>query len=74
MWIDQKFVAIEKILKNEKGSLLDLGSRNQVLKKFLPESISYTGVDISTSNNDNIILDLNQKLNFDMNHLILLQL
>lgn len=65
MWIDQKFVAIEKILKNEKGSLLDLGSRNQVLKKFLPESISYTGVDISTSNNDNIILDLNQKLNFD---------
>ena len=33
MWIDLKFVEIEKILKNEKGSLLDLGSRDQILKK-----------------------------------------
>ena len=65
MWIDLKFVEIEKILKNEKGSLLDLGSRDQILKKFLPEKISYTGVDISMNKNNNIISDLNQKLNFD---------
>ena len=65
MWIDRKFVEIEKILKNEKGSLLDLGSRDQILKKFLPEKISYTGVDISTNTNNNIILDLNQKFNFN---------
>ena len=65
MWIDLKFVEIEKILKNEKGSLLDLGSRDQILKKFLPEKLSYTGVDISMNNNNNIVLDLNQKLNFD---------
>ena len=44
MWIDHKFVVIEKILKHEKGSLLDLGSRDQILKKFLPEKIGYTGV------------------------------
>ena len=65
MWIDRKFVEIEKILRNEKGSLLDLGSRDQILKKFLPEKISYTGVDISINKNDNIILDLNQKFNFN---------
>ena len=65
MWIDRKFVEIEKILKNEKGSLLDLGSRDQILKKFLSEKISYTGVDISTNTNNNIILDLNQKFNFN---------
>ena len=65
MWIDQKFIVIEKILENEKGLLLDLGSRDQILKKFLPEKIIYTGVDVSTSNNDNIIFDLNQKFNFD---------
>ena len=65
MWIDQKFVVIEKILKNEKGSLLDLGSRDQILKKFLPEQISYTGVDISMNKNNNIIFDLNKKFNFN---------
>ena len=65
MWIDQKFVAIEKILKNEKGSLLDLGSRDQILKKFLHEKISYTGVDISINGNNNLILDLNQKFKFN---------
>ena len=41
MWIDQKFVVIEKILKNEEGSLLDLGSRDQILKKFLFKLLSY---------------------------------
>ena len=65
MWIDRKFIEIEKILRNENGSLLDLGSRDQILKKFLPEKLSYTGVDISTNKNDNIILDLNQKFNFN---------
>ena len=30
MWIDLKFVEIEKILKNEKQSLLDLVSRDQI--------------------------------------------
>ena len=64
MWIDRKFVEIEKILRNEKGSLLDLGSRDQILKKFIPEKISYTGVDIAINKNTNIILDLNQKFGF----------
>ena len=60
MWIDQKFVVIEKILKDENGSLLDLGSRDQILKKFLPEKIVYTGVDISENKDtNNIIFDLN---------------
>jgi hypothetical protein len=59
MWIDLKFVEIEKILKNEKGSLLDLVSRDQILKKFLPEKISYTSADISMNKNNNIISDLN---------------
>ena len=35
MWIDQKFKVLGKIFKKEKGSLLDLGSRDQILKKFL---------------------------------------
>ena len=65
MWIDQKFVEIERILKNDKGSLLDLGSRDQILKKFLHEKISYTGVDISINGNNNLILDLNQKFKFN---------
>tara|TARA_E500000178_G_scaffold304075_1_gene314677 strand:- start:2235 stop:2831 length:597 start_codon:yes stop_codon:yes gene_type:complete len=66
MWIDQKFVVIEKILKDENGSLLDLGSRDQILKKFLPEKIVYTGVDISENKDtNNIIFDLNKNFNFD---------
>ena len=66
MWLDQKFVVIEKILKDENGSLLDLGSRDQILKKFLPEKIVYTGVDISENKDtNNIIFDLNKNFNFD---------
>ena len=68
MWHDQKFFVIQKLLKDQEGELLDFGARDQILKKFLPKQIKYTGVDI-TQNKDqtNIIMDLNQKIKFDNN-------
>ncbi len=68
MWIDQKFIVLKEILKSENGSLLDLGSRDQILKKFITEKIHYTGVDIcENENKTNLILDLNKKLDFENN-------
>ena len=68
MWIDQKFIVLGKIFKKEKGSLLDLGSRDQILKKFLPNEISYVGVDISKNiDESNLIVNLNNKLDFGDN-------
>ena len=63
MWHDQKFFVIQKLLKDQEGELLDFGARDQILKKFLPKQIKYTGVDI-TQNKDqtNIIMDLNAPL------------
>ena len=34
MWIDQKFIILKEILNSENGSLLDLGSRDQILKSL----------------------------------------
>ena len=68
MWIDQKFIVLGKIFKKEKGSLLDLGSRDQILKKFLPNEISYIGADISKNiDESNLIVNLNNKLDFGDN-------
>ena len=68
MWIDQKFIVLSNLLKNENGSLLDLGSRDQILKRFIPNKIKYTGADISSNKeNTNIIIDLNKKLEFENN-------
>ena len=67
-WIDQKFFFIQKILKKETKAktILDLGCRNQILKKFIPNNFIYTGVDITQNeNNDNILMDLNRKILFD---------
>jgi 2-polyprenyl-3-methyl-5-hydroxy-6-metoxy-1,4-benzoquinol methylase len=67
-WIDQKFFFIQKILKKEtkEKKILDLGCRNQILKKFVPNNFIYTGVDITQNeNNDNILMDLNRKILFD---------
>lgn len=67
-WIDQKFFFIQKILKKETKAkkILDLGCRNQILKKFIPNNFIYTGVDImKNENNDNILMDLNKKILFD---------
>ena len=68
MWVDNKFPAIKKILKNEKGSLLDLGCRDQILKKFLNQNINYTGVDITQNKAaSNVIMDLNSDFRFEKN-------
>ncbi len=65
MWIDNKFFEVKKILKNEKGTLLDIGCRDQILKKFLNENISYFGADIEQNiNSSNLIVDLNSNFNF----------
>ena len=69
MWTDQKFFVLQKLLADkEGGELLDFGSRDQILKKFIPKQIKYTGVDISQNNDEtNIVMDLNQKIKFDNN-------
>jgi len=61
MWIDKKFKIVEKIIKNEASknmTLLDLGARDQFLKKFISNDIKYTGVDRFQNDNDNLIIDL----------------
>jgi len=69
-WVDQKFFYIKNILKKSKykKKILDLGCRNQILKKFIPDNFLYTGVDIiQNDNSDNILMDLNKKILFDDN-------
>ena len=61
MWIDKKFKIVEKIIKKEASknmTLLDLGARDQLLKKFISSDIKYTGVDRFQNNNDNLIINL----------------
>ena len=61
MWIDKKFKIVENIIKKvafKDMSLLDLGARDQFLKKFIPSDIKYTGVDRFQNNNDNLIINL----------------
>ena len=61
MWIDKKFKIVEKIIKKEASknmTLLDLGARDQFLKKFISSNIKYTGVDRFQNNNDNLIINL----------------
>ena len=68
MWIDNKFIIIKQILKNETGSLLDVGCRDQFLKQFLNEKLNYTGIDITQNfDKSNIIKDLNKELDIDEN-------
>lgn len=69
-WVDQKFFYIKNILRKETKvkKVLDLGSRDQILKKFLPDNFIYTGVDImQNKDNDNILMDLNKKILFEDN-------
>jgi disulfide oxidoreductase YuzD len=69
-WVDQKFFYVQNIIKNQSipKKILDLGCRNQILKKFIPDHFLYTGVDIiQNDNSDNILMDLNQKILFDDN-------
>lgn len=69
-WIDQKFFYIKNILRKETKvkKVLDLGSRDQVLKKFFPDNFIYTGVDITqNSDNNNILMDLNKRILFEDN-------
>ena len=61
MWIDKKFKIVENIIKKvafKDMSLLDLGARDQFLRKFIPSDIKYTGVDRFQNNNDNLIINL----------------
>ena len=61
MWIDKKFKIVENIIKKvafKDMSLLDLGARDQFLKKFIPSDVKYTGVDRFQNNNDNLIINL----------------
>lgn len=61
---------IKNILRKETKvkKVLDLGSRDQILKKFLPDNFIYTGVDIMQNKyNDNILMDLNKKILFEDN-------
>ena len=68
MWLDNKFLILQKILEKEKGSLLDVGCRDQILKKFLNEDIDYKGMDIvQNKQNTNIIQDFNKELNLSDN-------
>ena len=63
MWIDKKFKIVENIIKKvafKDMSLLDLGARDQFLKKFIPSDIKYTGVDRFQNNNDNLIINLDK--------------
>ena len=69
-WVDQKFFYIKNILRKETVArkILDLGCRDQILKKFLPDNFIYTGVDITQNkDNDNILMDLNKKILFEDN-------
>ena len=69
-WVDQKFFYIKNILRKETiaRKVLDLGCRDQILKKFLPDKFIYTGVDITQNiDNDNILMDLNKKILFEDN-------
>lgn len=69
-WIDQKFFYIKNILRKETKvkKVLDLGCRDQILKKFLPDNFIYTGVDITqNNNNNNILMDLNKRILFEDN-------
>ena len=64
MWIDKKFKIVEKIIKKESSknmTLLDLGARDQFLKKFISDDLQYTGVDRLQNNNDNIIINLDKE-------------
>ena len=46
---------------------MDLGCRNQILKKFVLNNFIYTGVDITQNeNNDNILMDLNKEILFEL--------
>jgi 2-polyprenyl-3-methyl-5-hydroxy-6-metoxy-1,4-benzoquinol methylase len=50
-----------------KTSILDVGCDNQHIRKFLPEDISYTGIDISGTPTVKINLEKVDKLPFDDN-------
>lgn len=66
MWIDEKFFLIKKKLKKYEDKnlkIIDLGARNQILKKFIPRNFLYTGVDKFKNDNDNIIIDLDKEFN-----------
>jgi SAM-dependent methyltransferase len=40
-----RFEVVASKLKNETGTLVDVGARNRILKKYLPESIRYNSAD-----------------------------
>ena len=64
MWIDKKFKIVEKIIKKESSknmTLLDLGARDQLLKKFISDDLQYTGVDRLQNDNNNIIINLDKE-------------
>ena len=64
MWIDEKFSKINEYLKKNNNlyeSIIDLGSRDQILRKFLPTNIEYTGVDKFYKKN-NLNIDVEQDI------------
>jgi len=64
MWIDEKFFLIKKKLKKYEDKnlkIIDLGARNQILKNFIPKNFLYTGVDKFKTNNDNLIINLDNE-------------
>ena len=67
-WIDQKFYFVQNLLKDCKGTLLDLGSRDQILKKFINDEIEYEGYDKEQNDSKtNIIVNLENELPFSDN-------
>jgi hypothetical protein len=66
MWIDEKFLKIKEFtsLDSKKyKSVIDLGARNQILKKFIPTNWEYTGVDKFTLEKN---LNIDVERNFDL--------
>ena len=66
MWIDEKYNLVEKEIKSLNESqleIIDLGARDQILKKFLPTNCNYTGVDKFKNGNNNLIINLDENFN-----------
>ena len=67
-WIDDKFYLVKKLLKDCQGSLLDLGSRDQLLKNFINDKINYEGCDMTQNDEKtNILVNLENELPFNDN-------